>query len=179
MKKLMLAALAALILAAPSSAFAQAAPVKQDGPLQPGQQITVRDAIALLSALRNLDGRMVVVEQGGQKGTVMQPWEFKSGIVRLRIASNISILAAVEKAADDARVGIVKQVRKKYGVDQITGESPAFEEFSRLYDEVLNAKAAGTQDLARIKASDLKLDANEISVTVLSALRPILDQDVK
>lgn len=145
----------------------------------PGQSITVRDAIMLLSGLRNLDGRPVVVDQGGQKTTVVQPWEFKSGALRLRIASDVAILAAVEKAADEARIAIVKQVRAKRGVERIEADPAAFEEFSRLYDEVLNAPATGTEGLARIKASELRLDVNEIGVTVLSALQPILDQDVK
>lgn len=144
-----------------------------------GEKLSVRDAISLLVALRNLDGRAVVIEQpGGQKTTVVQPWEFKSGVVRLRIATNLALLSSVEKAADEARIGIVKQVRKKFNTEKIESDPAAFEEFSRLYEDVLKAPAA-TGDLARIKASDLKLDVNEISVTVLQALRPILDQDVK
>ena len=144
----------------------------------PGNKLSVRDALSLLLALRNLDGRAVVIDQGGQKTTVVQPWEFKSGVVRLRIATNLAALSNVERAADEARIGIVKQVRKKFNTEKIEGDPAAFEEFSRLYDDVLKSPAA-TGELARIKASDLKLDVNEISVTVLQALTPILEQDVK
>lgn len=160
-----LAVVVALLLASPALA---------------GEKIPVRDALSLAIALRNLDGRMVVVDgKDGQKGTIMQPWEFKSGIVRLRVAENLTILAQVERAAEDARMGIFKQVSQKFGVTEFPPGTAANEAFQQLYEEVLKAPAAGTENLHRIKAGDLKLDVNEIGVTVLSAMAPILDRDVR
>jgi hypothetical protein len=148
-------------------------------PASAADNLPVKDALMLLTALRNLDGRPVVVEQNGQRGTVVQPWEFKSGLLRLKIAENIAALAVVERAVDEARMAIVRQVSKKFELERIDPDTPAFAEFSKLYQEVLNAPTPGADGLSRIKASDLKLDQNEISVTVLAALKPILDMDVK
>lgn len=148
-------------------------------PASAADKLPVKDGLTLLTALRNLDGRPVVVEQNGQRGTVVQPWEFKSGLLRLKIAENIAALSVVERAVDEARIAIVRQVSKKFEVERIDPETPAYAEFSKLYQEVLDAPTPGADGLSRIKASDLKLDQNEISVTVLAALKPILDMDVK
>jgi hypothetical protein len=149
-------------------------------------KITVAQALSLLSGLRTLDGHQVIVKQNGADAVVVQPWDFGSGLLRLKIANDISILAAVEKSAEDARVSIIKEIVKGLPPDKdgkppvgIVPGTPEFDDFQRQYTEVLNGPAAGTQDLARIKASELKLDKNELSVTALSALSPILDQDVK
>jgi nitroreductase len=160
-KSLKLAAALAAALWIPScSAFAAEAP-----------KITNAQALSMLQALRNLDGRMVIVKET----PVMQPWDFGSGTLRLRIAKNVSALVAVEKAIDDARIGIVKE-QMKGGVDQIKPGTPEFDAFQKQYADMLNAPAQ--VELARIRASELKLDKNEIPVTALSALEPILDDDV-
>jgi hypothetical protein len=170
MKKLFLALLCASSLSAPALA---------------GEKITVLQATQLSTALRNLDGHMIVVKQNGTDAVVMVPWEFGSGVLRLRIANDISIIDASLKLAEDARLGIVKEQLKK--LETRTGEkatdlkqgTPEFDEFQKQYNEMVGQPAAGTQDLARIKASELRLDKNEIPVTVLTALAPILEQDVK
>jgi hypothetical protein len=145
-----------------------------DGTVQPGRpckvvergKITVRETLALAVALRNLDGRLVQATSNGQAGTLLVPWEFHSGSLRLRIANNLSIAEAV--------VATTERVRQKMAKDFGESEPAAFQQ---QWDQILNAPAAGTQDLARIKASELNLDKNEISVTVLAALKPILDTD--
>jgi hypothetical protein len=146
-------------------------------------QITNAQALSLLSALRNLDGHIVVIKQAGQDQTVMVPWEFGSGTLRLRIASNVTALVAVEKSVEDARQSIVKEVLSKMPAAEdgkpraaIPNGSPEFDVFQKQYADMMNAPAQVT--LARIKASELKLDKNEIPVTALSALVPILDDDV-
>ncbi len=153
---------------------------------KPPAKITVAQALSLLSGLRTLDGHQVIVKQNGQDAVVLQPWEFGSGLLRLKIANDISLLAAVEKTADDVRVNIIKEIVKGMPADKdgkppvgLTPNTTEFDSFQRQYTEVLNSPAQGTQDLARIKVSELKLDKNELSVTALSALSPILDQDVK
>lgn len=145
-------------------------------------KITNGDALSMLAALRNFDGRIVVIKQGGQDATVMVPWEFNSGTLRLRIARNVAALAVVEKTMEDARISILKELLKDIppGPDGKPAQglppgSTAFEAFQRQYAEALNAPAEVT--LFRIKASELKLDKNEIPVTALSALAPILDDD--
>lgn len=147
---------------------------------QPREKITVAQALSILVALRNLDGHIVIVKQGGVDNTVMVPWDFGSGMLRLKIANNMTILSLSEKAANDARQSIVKEVLKTMpaGARTIEPNTAEMDEFTRQYNEVLAGPAPGTQDLSRIKASELRLDKNDIPVTALSALTPILDDDV-
>jgi hypothetical protein len=172
MKTIGSVAIAVAILAGP--ALGQAKP-----------KLTVAQALSLLSALRNLDGHLSVVKQGGQDVTIMVPWEFGSGALRARIAGDISLLNPIEKSADDSRRGILKEIIAKMP-DEKDGSRPQsvlpgtaeFTEFQRQYNEVLNGDSPISDMLARIKASELKLDKNEIPVTALSALEPILDNDL-
>lgn len=143
---------ALLIQVYPPSAAAQAKP-----------KLTVGQGLSLLAALRTLDGHQVVIRQNGQEAVVLVPWELASGSLRLRVASNISILAINEKVAEDARQAILRE-----GKDTAQAQ----------YAEALEQPAQGGDDLSRIKASELRLDKNEMSVTALSALAPILDVDV-
>lgn len=157
------------------------------GPAIAGEtgKITVQEAQQLSTALRNLDGHMVVVKQNGTDNVIMQPWEFGSGSLRLRIANDIAIVDHSMKLIEEARVGLVKEGLKK--VKARTGEdatdmkpgTPEYDEFQKQYADLIAQPAPGTQDLARIKASELKLDKNEIPGTVLTSLGPILDNDVK
>ena len=145
-------------------------------------KITVAQALSLLAALRNLDGHVVAIKQGASDATVMIPWDFGSGLLRLKIANDISILSLNEKSAEDARQGVIKEIVKGLPEDKraagIQAGTPEFSVFQAQYGEALNAPAQGTQDLARIKASELKLDKNEIGGTTISGLMPILDIDV-
>jgi hypothetical protein len=150
-------------------------------PAAAGDKITVGQAFPLATALRNLDGHMVVVKQNGVDNTIMVPWDFGSGAFRLRIANNLAILDAVQKAVDDSRIAVVKEIIKKSAnptATEVKPGTPEFDELQRQYGEMMNQPANGTQDLSRIKASELKLDRNEIPVTVISALKPILEDDV-
>jgi len=139
--------------------------------------VTVRDAMSLAIALRNLDGHLAIIKQNGQDATVMVPWEFGSGSLRLRIASDLAIASLSEKAAEDTRLAIVKEILKKSGGNEVKPGTPDYEELVRQYEQATALPAPGARDLAKIKASELKLDKNEIPVTVLQALWPILEQD--
>jgi hypothetical protein len=148
-------------------------------------KISLALAQPLATALRNLDGHIIVIKQNGQDATIMTPWEFGSGSLRLRIANNIIIVDAALKTAEDTRIAIVKELLKKASdrtgapVTDIKPDMPESAEFQKQFADLMAQPAAGTQDLGRIKTSELRLDKNEIPVTVLSALAPILDQDVK
>jgi len=142
-------------------------------------KITVAQAIPLATALRNLDGHMVVIKQNGADNVVMTPWDFGSGSLRLRIANNLTILAAIEKSAEDGRQAIIKEILKKTGGSDIKPGTPDYEDYQRQFADLMAQPASGSQDLSRLKASELKLDRNEIPVTVLSTLGPILENDVR
>jgi hypothetical protein len=163
--KITFAIAVALALASPPSAFAEK-PAK----------LSIRDAIALTSALRNMDGHMVVIRPNGQDATIMIPWEFGNGSLRQRIANDLAILDPVAANAERVRQAIIQEILKKSGAAEIKPATSDFEEFQRQYNQALDQPAPGTQDLARIKAAELKLDQNEIPVTVLQAMKPILDQ---
>lgn len=147
-------------------------------------KITAQETQQLATALRNLDGHMIVVKQNGSDGTLMIPWEFGSASLRLRIASDLAIVDHSLKLIDDSRQAIVKELLRKReqrtgekDVANIKGTDPEYAEFEKQFAELMASPAPGTQDLSRIKASELRLDKNEIPVTVLAALKPILDVD--
>lgn len=165
-------------------------------------KITLDQASKLLVALRNLDGHMIVVKQNGVDNVVMDPWHFGSARVRLRISNDINVLEASLKVAQTARQGIFREAAAKATkrlcsvapeaaggklaaecvngqVNELRPGMPEFDEYDRQSKELDAQGAPGTQDLARIKASELNLDRNEIPGTVLSALEPILDNDVR
>lgn len=164
------------------------------------KKINLDQAQKLLIALRNLDGHMIVVKQNGADNVVMDPWHFGSAKVRLRISNDINVLEASLKVAQTARQGIFLEAAAKATkrlcdnlpdadkppkecvngrVNELRPGMPEFDEYDRQSKELDAQGAPGTQDLARIKASELNLDRNEIPGTVLSALEPILDNDVR
>lgn len=171
MKKLsILAALAAMFTTVP--AFA-------------GDKITLAQAQLLSVALGNLDGHLVVIKQNGQDAAIMTPWEFGSGSFRLRIANNLTIVNAALRTAEETRQAVIKELLKKASdrtgsaVTEIKPDMPESADYQKQYADLMAQPASGTQDLGRIKSSELRLDKNEIPGTVISALAPILDQDGK
>jgi hypothetical protein len=155
------------------------------GPAAAGDKITIAQAVPMATALRNLDGHIIVVKQNGSDNMVMIPWDFGSASLRLRIASDIAILDGVTRSIETSRQAIVKELLAKANartpdkpVTEIKPGTPEYDEFQRQYADLNGSPAPGTQDLARIKASELHMDRNDIPVTVLSALGPILDDDV-
>ncbi len=171
--RIVAALLAAAVLLSPNAAAAQAKP-----------PINVAQGLSMLSALRNLDGRIVVVKVNGTDQTVVVPWEFGSGTLRIKVAKNIAILAENERAVESARQSIIKEILAKGDPDKdgkpptsIQPGTPEFDLFQRQYQQALDALASGTADLMRFKSSELKLERNEIPVTALAALSPILDLD--
>lgn len=154
-------------------------PLRAEGP-SPGQappapSLSVRDAVSLVTALGNLDGHMIVTKQNGQEQAIIVPWEFESGSLRLRIATDLTALKPVVAGADQTRQGIIKELLQKTHGTEIRPGTVEYSEFEREYGQALDMPTGVA--LQRIKASELKLDKNEIPVTVLSALAPILDVD--
>lgn len=141
--------------------------------------VTVGQALALITALKNLDGHMIVVKQNGADNIVMTPWEFNNGKLRLRIKSDINILEGALKIAENARQDILKEALKKAGnATELKPGTPEYDDYQKQYADMVAQPVPGAHDLSRIKASELNLDRNEIPGTVLSALSPILDDDV-
>src|SRR4051812_33830461 len=97
--------------------------------------LTVIDALNMLAALRNLDGHTIVVKQNGQDTTLVQPWDFGSGSLRLKIARNVSALTAVEKSVEDTRQAIVKEIMKSMpaGAANIQQNTPEWETLQKQF----------------------------------------------
>lgn len=145
--------------------------------------MAVSDALSLLVAHRSLDGRQVVVRHSGMEQAVTVPWDFASGSLRLRIARNIAVLATVERTIEETRQTIIREILTGMPADKdgkrpssIYPGTPEHEVFTRQFTAALRERVS--LDLSRIKASDLRLDKNEIPVTTLTALAPILDDDL-
>lgn len=164
-----IASLFASILIAASTATLPAQTAPKPAPMK------VSEALQALAALRNLDGRQVVVKQSGADVVVLMPWDFANGSLRLAIASNMTILANVEASNERVRQSIVKEILKgKPGTTTISPGTPEWEEFARQYNDALAQPAAGVQGLTKINPRDLKLDVNEIAPSTLSGLDPLL-----
>ena len=122
--------------------------------------------IPLLQLLRSLDGS----EKGLPDGRVIkEPYRFASGKVYLDIALNQNRLASQAEAIEKARVAIIKSLLPE-GETELKPDrhQPQMAEFVRQYQAVLDEEA--DIDLRTMKASDLNLDANPISPTILAAL---------
>lgn len=145
-------------------------------PAPPPKQ-TIAQCLGMLVALRNLDGHATPT------GNALIPWEFGSGTLRLRIANNITALALFETSLETVRNGIVKELLAKLPADKdgrpptaIPPGTPEFDQLQKQYGDAI-AQPCDVK-LAHIKASDLKLDKNEIPVSVLAALSSIIDDDM-
>jgi hypothetical protein len=163
MKRFMIATLA-LLLAAP--AFAAE-------PKDTPKGMTNSEALQVLAGLRALDGHQVVLKDQTLSPAI--PWVFENGPLRLTIANDVTVLTSVEKSIDEARQSLIKEalVGKPPGFELKSG-TPEFDAFMKQFTELLDRPAG--KDVAHIKATDLKLDRNEIATSVLAALAPILDK---
>lgn len=172
MKKLFLAL--SLIAAFTGDAAAQ----------QKFQPFTNAKALNLIVALRGLEGRIIIIKQNGVDTQVQQPWDFGSALLRLRIKRNIQVLEPVEKAIKDTREAMVTEALAKMAEKNgqkptvIEPGTPEFIAFLKQLEDMLEKPVDGQVDLSRIRASELKLDRNEIGPSVLTGLDPILDDDV-
>jgi hypothetical protein len=106
-------------------------------------------------------------------------------LLRLRIKRNIQALEPVESAIKATREAMVTEALAKMPQDKdgkpagtINPGTPEFDAFLKSLADVLAKPVEGAVDMSRIRASELKLDKNEIGASVLVGLDPILDDDV-
>ena len=134
-------------------------------------KLSLRDAQALAVAIRSLDGHPIVVKDQ----VVTVPYEFASGTTRAKLANDLSLLKLSETSIELTRQQIAKEVMTRHNVEKIENGSAAFEDFLAQMTKALDQEAPGTQDLAHVNIADLKLDKNEIPISTLAGLRPILE----
>lgn len=159
-----------------TSAPAQQAPVKQDpdAAINP-DKTTVFDCLVILGGLNEIDGKRPVVVNAGKPNeqTIETVYEFGSGKFRLDLGRNIAVLSAVQRRVDETRQKIFAEIAK--GDTEIKPGSEKFAEFDRRMKEI-SLQPCPISELIRIKASDLKLDRNEIRSGALAAIEKILDR---
>jgi hypothetical protein len=168
-----------LFLALILTAAIACAAVAQKAPL------TNEKALNLLVALRGLEGRTVIIKLAGVDNPVQQPWDFGSALLRLRIKRNIQQLEPIEKVVKDTREAMITEMLAKMPADEI-GKAPSvippgtpeFDVFMKQFAELLAKPVDGQIDLGRIRASELKLDRNDLGASTLVGLDPIFDDDV-
>jgi hypothetical protein len=136
---------------------------------------TVLDCLTILQGLNEIDGKHpVIVNQGKPEEKVLDlPYEFGNGRLRGDIAHNIAVLTIVQRANGDAQQKIFADVAK--GADKILPGTPEGTEYDRQMRQLTSAPCA-IDGLTRIKASELKLDKNEIRAGALAAIDKIFDR---
>lgn len=124
------------------------------------------------SALTALDGAQRVVPQGEDKpaAVVFTAYEF-SGKTRLAIARNVGALKAPLQAFEDTRQALLKQVSPG-APEKVAGDPDLVAKFALLWAEA--TKDPVTVDLTKLSEDELKLDANAVPPSILTALLPIL-----
>lgn len=161
-----------------TSVLAAEAPVKQDpaaataAALHPSK-LTINDCLAILSGLNGLDGHQVVVNAGKpNEQVVMLAYEFKNGRLRGDIATDIAMLTAVQRTAQEAQQRIFKEVAGDE-TEIKPGSAKSIE-----YDRELRELTSKDCPAAPVHITDtaLKLDTNEIPSSVLAALDKIRDR---
>lgn len=142
--------------------------------------IKIRD---LLNAHNQLDGHHEVVEQLGQRISVLKPYDF-SAKTRWNITKNIKTLRKYVEEANDERDKILKRISE--GTNEIDGtkEPEKHRLFSKEVGEIeeievevyglLELKVTGllNDDMAE---EAFKKSSNPIPSTVLASLAPVLD----
>lgn len=181
-------ALACLISAAIIPAVAAQAPVMQDPTeaLNPAKT-TLLDCLTILSGLNEIDGkRQIVVLAGKPNEQVIETvYEFSNGRLRQDIARNISLLGIVQRDQQQAAQKVLMEVSGGKGElrpppdTASAGEKSDYLRKTLEYDrqmKELTSRPCPIDGLTRIKASELKLDKNEIRSVALSAIEKILDK---
>lgn len=160
-----------------TTAVAQQAPVKQDpaAAISP-EKTTVLDCLLILGGLNEIDGkRQVVVGAGTPTEKIVEvPYEFASGKLRLDLARNIAILSAVQRGVDAARQKVFYEIAR--GDPEIKPNTEKAVEYDKKLRQI-GEQPCPIGELVRIRASDLKLDKNEIKSGALAAIEKILDSN--
>lgn len=150
--------------------FAHAAPTPKD-------QLTVRQAVDLFTALKSLkDGGSKVVD--GKESHV--PFVL-SGTVRWALSGNVTLLNDTADRFVAARDSIAAQVAGAQKKDDQAAQAKLNAEVEKELEPILSQGATTGKgepivvaDLKKISLSDLQLDTNPIDVATLSALRLII-----
>ncbi|MBY0255157.1 MAG: hypothetical protein K2X54_27855 [Methylobacterium organophilum] len=136
---------------------------------------TVRELGSLHAALRALDGYERVVRDPSGERVVRAAYTL-DGLTRLAIADNMAAIEEVSATFEKARVGLLRE--HTGGADSFEA-TPEGEAAAQAFSEAVAPLFELEREIrvVPIPIASLKLDANPIPPSALSALRPILKRD--
>lgn len=136
--------------------------------------MNVADCLGILAGLNTIDsGRQVIINAGKpNEAVVSQPYEFGNAKLRLDIAHNISLLAAIQRDAQTTQQKIFAEVSK--GSPEIKPGSAEAMDYDKQLKELTSRPC--NVSLAKIKDADLKLDKNEIPSSALALIDRIREK---
>lgn len=122
----------------------------------------------------------LVVAHQNLDGTKENAYKFAPQ-ARYGLAKNLRILRSRTEDINKVRAGLADELSKEMGDKK--PDTPEFKALEKEFDERYKQFLDATEEIAnlmKIKFVDLNLDQNQIPVTVLAALSPIiLEDDVK
>jgi hypothetical protein len=149
-------------------------------PLIPKADLTMNECLKILRGLRGdggsnrgLDGYLVISNAGKPNETVVpQTYRFSNPNLRMDIGQDIARLSDIPNVIEKTRQQIFLEVAKSDL--EINPSTPQMADYNKQL--VLLGESPCRVTLIHIKASDLKLDVNEIPGSVLGDIDKILDR---
>ena len=141
-------------------------------------KITRVETVALANAITALSGRAVEASDGDKKVVIVKPYDI-DGPTRYALAKNRRALKTTlteiedEQADLNTRFGLAKESSPKLEGEALT---KARLEFQKAFSTFMRAEVEITE--FRLKASDLKINTNQLDPTTIEGLLPILDGEV-
>ena len=134
--------------------------------------LPIKTLLEINAALSLLDGTPTIVKgENGADKTVIIPYQF-SGKVRWGLSKNLNILKRISEDFTKARDAIIQDVSGGTGRIEPDNEA-AIKTLNEKIAEVF-ATEEDTKGLLTLSLEGLNLDTNQIPVSILSALEPII-----
>jgi hypothetical protein len=132
-------------------------------------KLTVGQAWQIINALHALDGHQEIVHDGDRQSVVTVPYKFGPGF-RWALATDWTALQPIAEAYQKAARAEAGELSPGGAIKDGTPEAKKFAEA----DAILQAKEQ-TVNIVRLKLSEFALEKNDIPISALSALSPIID----
>lgn len=134
--------------------------------------LPIKTLLEINAALSVLDGTPTIVKgENGTEKTVTVPYQF-SGKVRWGISKNLNVLKRISEDFSKTRDSLISDVSG--GIGRIEPENEAaIKLFNEKIAEVFTTEE-DTKGLLSLPFEGLNLDVNQIPVSILAALEPII-----
>jgi hypothetical protein len=132
-------------------------------------KLTVGQAWQIINALHALDGHQEIIHDGDRQSVVTVPYKFGPGF-RWALATDWTALQPIAEAYQKAARAEAGELSPGGAIKDGSPEAKKFAEA----DAMLQAKEQ-TVSIVRLKLNEFALDKNDIPISALSALSPIID----